>query len=624
MKNLTKIAIIFTVDISCLFMATVLAYLFRFDFYLMKKVNIPHALYMMGLLVMCYAPLFFAFKLHRVIWRYAALSDMLKLTQSVAVGYVISSIIMYIVLGLHYVPLPILPLQAFFYLGLLLASRAFYRMYRASADSVVIAKKVLIIGAGQAGEGVLRDMLQHGERGYQPIGVVDDDSSLHNRSLRGVRVYGSIASLPEQVARLRPDMLVFAIPSLSDNKLLNAVYEICNQHQIPLRVLPGLAHLTEGRVNIDALKKVEIEDLLGRESVSIVNKQLVNRLQAKVVLVTGAGGSIGSELCRQIAANRPKMLVLLDNCENNLFQLQLELRDKFPQLDIALSLTDVSRKEEIEQCFIMYQPQIIFHAAAFKHVPMLEHQLFKAAKNNVLATQRLADFSEQYQVETFVLVSTDKAVNPTNVMGMTKRLAEIYCQAKNAHAETKFVTVRFGNVLGSNGSVLPLFRKQLAAGGPLTVTDPAMTRYFMMIPEAVTLILQSFLLGEGGEVFVLDMGDPVKIVDLAEKLIQLSGRRPYTDVDIKFTGIRPGEKLFEEIFHDREQLLTTPHAKILISNTRQYAPDRVQRLYQQMREAYHARDMKLLLSCMLQLVPEYSGRYAADKSVAVNAADISL
>ena len=612
MKN-NKTAILFMVDSICLCVAYLAAYLFRFDFDLLHRINLQHAIHVLGLSFIVYMSMFFVFKMQRIIWRYASLHEMVRVAASVVCGFVLTTIVASSVFGVHYIPLSILPLQAFFYLALLVFNRAFYRLYRLNADNEIVSKKVLIIGAGQAADGILRDMLQHSERGYKPVGILDDDRSLHKRILRGVCVLGSTSNLSHFLLQIKPDMVVLAIPSLSNNDLLNRIYDACGEANIPLRVLPGLSHLTQGRINIDALKNVEIEDLLGREPVSIVNEKLIQSLHDKVVLVTGAGGSIGSELCHQIAMNRPKALSLVDNCEYNLYQCHAQLTKQFPALDVSFSLADVSRIDEMDAWFNEVRPQVVFHAAAFKHVPMLESQVFKAVKNNVLGTQLVCDLADKYQVESFVLVSTDKAVNPTNVMGVTKRLAEVYCQTKNKASKTNYITVRFGNVLGSNGSVLPLFREQLASGGPLTVTHPDMTRYFMMIPEAVTLIMQSFLLGEGGEIFVLEMGEPVKIVELAEKLISLSGQVPYKQVEIQFTGIRPGEKLFEEIFHGNENMAKTTHEKILVACCREYDLNSLEEHYQSIYQGYKARNLNTVMGAMLQLVPEYQGEYSVYK-----------
>lgn len=603
--NIKKTLALFCIDLAMLVVAFALAYFFRFDFDFIDKIDVLHASYVLILSIVVYMSLFFIFKMHKIIWRYASLLEMIQVAKSVFVGFIGVEVLSFLIFGLHYIPLSILPLQAFFYLSLIVASRAFYRIFHVHSASDKKSQKVLLIGGGQAGDGLLRDMLQDPKRSFDVVGILDDDAKLQGRVLRGVRVLGGIDLLEESLSSNQPDMVIYAIPSIANPVLLNKVYNACEKVKVPLRVLPGLSHLVQGRVNIDALKKVDIEDLLGREPVKLIHETLMNKLSDKVVLVTGAGGSIGSELCRQIAMNKPRSLSLVDNNEYHLFTCHAELIKKFPDLDITLSLSDVSQKQEIASWFEKVKPNVVFHAAAYKHVPMLETQVIKAIKNNVLGTQNVADLSDEFGVETFVLVSSDKAVNPTNVMGTTKRLAEIYCQTKNTISQTHYITVRFGNVLGSNGSVLPLFRKQLAAGGPLTVTHPDMTRYFMMIPEAVTLILQSYLLGKGGEIFVLEMGEPIKIVDLAEKLISLSGQVPYQDIDIQFTGIRPGEKLFEEIFHDAENMTRTDHQQILIANCREYQPSMIKEKMAAMADQCALEDEEGLLNLMLELVPEY-------------------
>jgi len=484
-----------------------------------------------------------------------------------------------------------------------------YRLYRDFSLETKEFTDVLIIGAGQAADGLIRDMRTNPNRQYRPMGLLDDDVTLHHRSMHGIRVLGAIDQLHEVIERYKPGMVVVAIPSLSSNDLLNTVYEQCNQQKVSLRVLPGLKQLADGRVSVDALRKVSIEDLLGRDPISLLDEKLISRFDKKIVMVTGGGGSIGSELCRQIATNRPGQLVILENNEFNLYKIERELKQNFPALQLVALLADVSNFSELERVIQHTTPQIIFHAAAFKHVPLLEYQIFSAIKNNVMATRHLADLADRYQVENFILVSTDKAVNPTNIMGMSKRIGEMYCQEKDKHSKTNFSTVRFGNVLGSAGSVLPLFREQLEQGGPLTVTDPKMTRYFMMIPEAVSLILQSFLIGQGGEIFVLDMGQPVKIVDLAEKLITLSGKIPYQQIDIQFTGIRPGEKLFEELFYDAEHLLETPLDKVFQSNCREYSQHTLHACFSAIDEALNQSDQHAALAAMCSLVPEYTGAH---------------
>ena len=487
-------------------------------------------------------------------------------------------------------------------------TRSLYRLYCQPSQKNSQYKKVLLIGGGRAAESLIRDMQTFSsDQLLKPVAILDDDPALQKRSIHGVAVVGQTHFLHQYLQQSSIDMVVIAIPSLNNPHFISEIYAIASDHQVPVRTLPGLQHLANGRVSIDALRRVSIEDLLGRDVVNMHNQDLVNRFHDKIVMVTGGGGSIGSELCRQIALNQPRCLVIVENNEYNLYRIQRELKLAYSNLSIEALLVDIANKIEINRVFASVKPHIVFHAAAFKHVPMLEYQAGSAVKNNVLATRNLADLSDQYQVQNFILVSTDKAVNPTNVMGMSKRIGEIYCQNKNSVSQTNYSTVRFGNVLGSAGSVLPLFREQLEKGGPLTVTDAKMTRYFMMIPEAVSLILQSFLLGQGGEIFVLDMGKPVKILDLAEKLIKLSGKKPYEDIGIKVTGIRPGEKLFEELFYGTENLLPTGLDKIFKAEVKQYDWDSILDAFTDMERAFHDSDQLTLLSTMTHLVPEYQG-----------------
>ena len=374
MKKFIKPVSLFSIDAILFVLSLTLAYLFRFDFNVLHKINISHAIVTLVVCFCAYMSSFFLFKIHRVIWRYASLYEMLKLAFWVFSGFVISEAVLLILFGMHYIPLSIIPLQAFFYLALLISSRAVYKMYRMNSDSRVQPKKVLIIGAGQAADGILRDMLQQTERGFKPVAVLDDDASLHGRIIRGVRVYGATNRLADCIEQLSPDLIVLAIPSLSSKSLVNTVYQTCDKHNLPLRVLPGLSQLTDGRVSIDALKRVEIEDLLGREPVTLLNQQLVSRFDDKTVMVTGGGGSIGSELCRQIALNRPRQLVIIDNNEFNLYKIERELKQRFPALRLLVLLVDVANFNELQAAMSEVQPHILFHAAAYKHVPLLEYQ----------------------------------------------------------------------------------------------------------------------------------------------------------------------------------------------------------------------------------------------------------
>lgn len=544
------------------------------------------------------------FGVYRMVWRYVSIENLfvlLKVTTAVIVSLIIVG---YFFLDHLVLSRTILILYAgFLFLGLVGARILARIIFERHKEFTLKDQRILVLGAGDACEMLLR--LYKNQHSTNTIfGILDDDSVKHGVEIHGSRVLGSLNMLNIIIESKDINLVIVATHSLPGKKM-REIYDICSRAGVKIRMVPSIDVLSSGKVRVEQIRKVQIEDLLGREPVNMVNDDLTKSLANKVVLVTGAGGSIGSELCRQIAMNKPKALSLVDNNEFHLYNIHSELSRLFPELEITMSLADISRKEEMDAWFKTVKPNIVFHAAAYKHVPMLETQMLKAVKNNIMGTQNIADLADQYAVESFILVSTDKAVNPTNIMGTTKRVAEIYCQTKNQNSKTNYITVRFGNVLGSNGSVLPLFRKQLAEGGPLTVTDPEMTRYFMMIPEAVTLILQSYTLGKGGEIFVLEMGQPVKIVDLAEKLISLSGQKPYEDIDIIFTGIRPGEKLFEEIFHDAENMTKTENEQILIAHCREYKADEIDEIFRLMFKQFAKSDKQSLLQSMIKLVPEY-------------------
>jgi FlaA1/EpsC-like NDP-sugar epimerase len=414
------------------------------------------------------------------------------------------------------------------------------------------------------------------------------------------------------------DLIVLALPSATSVQMRRLI-RLCDKTGIPVRTLPPMNRLMSGQVTLNQLREVSIDDLLGREPVKLDWQAIESELHSKKVLVSGAGGSIGSELCRQIARLEPSRLILLDNSEFNLYSIEMEVQKNFPGLEISRCLNDVVDRSAMEKIFEQFRPEVVFHAAAYKHVPMLEDQIREAARNNVLGTRVMAEMADQYGCEAFVMISTDKAVNPANVMGTSKRAAEIFCQNLNQRSQTRFVTVRFGNVLGSAGSVVPLFKQQIEAGGPVTVTHREITRYFMTIPEACQLILQASVMGAGGEIFVLDMGESVKISFLAEQMIRLSGKVPHEDIDIVYTGLRPGEKLFEELFHEKEALQSTPHEKILLARYREFDWQRLTGMLDGLAIACSTYNEEELRSLLAELVPEWSG-YRAERSQPVERA----
>lgn len=445
-------------------------------------------------------------------------------------------------------------------------TRIFVRIAFEQAQSATDkeALNVIVIGAGKGGELFIRESKKRLSERYQIEGILDDDPSLWGKKLFGIKVYGPLKDIAKLASFNEVQMVVIAIPSLNKEKLLD-ITKTAEELGLQIRILPSLDDLLIKKQMIP--EDISMEDLLGRDSINLDVEEVSACIKDKVVLITGAGGSIGSEICRQLISLNPKCIIMVDHSEYNLYKISWELEHDLKYSQFIPILANVSEYNSIKTIFENYAPQIIFHAAAYKHVPLLEKQVTQAILNNFLGTKNVAELASKYESEKFILISTDKAVNPTNVMGATKRMAEIFCQSFNENSSTNYITVRFGNVLGSAGSVVPLFKKQLKQGGPLTVTHPEITRFFMSIPEASQLVLQAGSMGKGGEIFVLDMGTPVKISELAERVISLTGKRPYKDIDIVFTGLRPGEKLYEELFYENEGHVTTKRKKIFLANS---------------------------------------------------------
>ena len=444
------------------------------------------------------------------------------------------------------------------------------------------AKRIMIVGAGTSGSVILKEMTTSSLVNGCVVCFVDDDKNKAGKFLNGVPVAGNRNDIPRLAEEYKIDEIYIAIPSASA-KERKAIIEICRETGCQVKILPGIYQLINGEVSIAKLRNVEIEDLLGRDPIRVNLDEIMGYVSGKVVLVTGGGGSIGSELCRQVASHNPKQLIIFDIYENNAYDIQLELKEKYPDLDLVVLIGSVRNTHRIETVFEKYRPDIVYHAAAHKHVPLMEDSPNEAIKNNVFGTYKTAKAADKYGTSRFVLISTDKAVNPTNIMGASKRMCEMVVQMMNARSKTDFVAVRFGNVLGSNGSVIPLFKKQIEQGGPVTVTHPDIIRYFMTIPEAVSLVLQAGAYARGGEIFVLDMGEPMKILDLAKNLIRLSGYEPDVDIPIIFTGLRPGEKLYEELLMDEEGLQDTPNKLIHIGKPIEFDMERFE---EQLEELY--------------------------------------
>lgn len=553
--------------------------------------------------------------LYRGVWRFASIPDLWNIIRAAVLGTLAISLVLFLFNRMEGVPRTVLGLYPLFLIFLLGGPRLCYRLWKDHGLKINIseAKRVLVVGAGRAGEMLVRDMRRNGT--YQPVGFLDDDARLKGANIHGLPVFGAVGRLGEIVNERSVDIVMLAIPSATGMQMRRVV-SLCDAAGVPFRTLPRLQDLVSGHSVLQELRDVSIDDLLGRDSVALDWKQISEGLAGKVVLLSGGGGSIGSELCRQIARLGPSKLVIVERSEFNLYSIELELRQHFPNLILFSCLIDVCDRVAIERVFEEYRPEVVFHAAAYKHVPMLQGQIREAVRNNVLGSQCLASAADKYGCGIFVLVSTDKAVNPANVMGATKRVAEILCQTLNRYSQTKFITVRFGNVLGSAGSVVPLFRSQIAAGGPVTVTDPEITRFFMTIPEASQLILQAAALGDGGEIFVLDMGEPIKIKYLAEQMIRLSGKVPGQDIEIVYTGLRPGEKLYEELFHDQENLAETAHKKIFLAHSRSVDRELVESVLENMQTSCEVYDVDGLNILLRGLVPEMEA--AVSKYPAVN------
>lgn len=556
-------------DIVSVVASSFLAILIRYDFQLNtvpEEFLLPIRQFMVINIVLALG-IFYLFRLYHSLWAFAGETElqnlvMACLTASVADGVGIN----FFRMGSKAVPDSYYFLYFFFLLTFLFASRFSYRFFRSRKHKLQNRKNsvsVMIIGAGEAGNAIIKEIVTSNYSTMVIRCIIDDDKNKWGSFIQGIKVVGGRDKIIESADLYDVDEILLAIPSASPTQI-RELLEICKETNCKLRSLPGLYQLANGDVNVSKLRDVEVEDLLGREPIRVDMDSILGYVQNKVVLVTGGGGSIGSELCRQIAAHKPSQLIVFDIYENNAYDLQQELKENFPELKLTVLIGSVRNTNRINSVFETYHPDIVYHAAAHKHVPLMEDSPNEAVKNNVFGTWKTAMAAAENHAQKFVMISTDKAVNPTNIMGASKRICEMIVQTFNRHYETEFVAVRFGNVLGSNGSVIPLFKKQIAAGGPVTVTHPDIIRYFMTIPEAVSLVLQAGAYAKGGEIFVLDMGEPVKILDLAKNLIRLSGYRVDEDIKIVFTGLRPGEKLYEELLMKEEGLQDTDNRLIHI------------------------------------------------------------
>lgn len=604
-----RMRILWGYDMAMVWICACLALGLRFDLSL-SSVPIEYAreVWKYGLLQMAVVSLvFYAGHLYAIMWGVSGVREMMQVLLACLVAALAQSV--GILLFDARMPRSYYVLWFVLMAGSAMIGRVSFQVLQKITDRInrflekSIPPRVMIIGAGKAGILILKEMKASEKVHGYPVCMIDDDKDKQGRVIDGVSIMGSRKDIARLVREKEIDEIYVAIPTASPEDIKD-ILKICQGTGCQVKILPGVYQLMNGEVTISRLRKVEIEDLLGREPVNVNLDEIMGYVKGKVVLVTGGGGSIGSELCRQLAGHKVKQLIIFDIYENNAYEIQQELKRKYPDLDMVVLIGSVRNTNRLDYLFRTYRPDIVYHAAAHKHVPLMEDSPNEAIKNNVLGTYKTARAAIKYKAQRFILISTDKAVNPTNIMGASKRLCEMVVQMSNQKSSTEFVAVRFGNVLGSNGSVIPLFKQQIENGGPVTVTHKDIIRYFMTIPEAVSLVIQAGAYAKGGEIFVLNMGNPVRILDMAENLIRLSGYEPYKDIDICFTGLRPGEKLYEELLMDEEGLQKTVNDRIFIGKPIDMDYDRFEKGLQRLGEAAlsETANVRLLVH---ELVPEY-------------------
>lgn len=556
--------------------------------------------------IICTIAIFYAFHLYTSLWKYASVNELVNITLAVVISGIVNAV------GMRAFQNPVPRsydiLYTMFLLAMMIGIRFFYRFVRFMKTEYFIRNRkeisnVMVIGAGDAGAAIVKELRLNETLKRRVCCMIDDDPAKKGKYVQGCLVVGGKKDIISAVERYGITKIIIAMPS-APKSTIKEIVDLCQHTECKIRILPGMYQLVSGEVSVSQLRDVEIGDLLGREQIKVNLNEILGYVQNKVVLVTGGGGSIGSEICRQLAGHGVKQLIIVDIYENNIYEIQQELKRKYPELDLVALIASVRNTHRIDEIMGKYRPNVVYHAAAHKHVPLMEDSPNEAIKNNVFGTYKTASAAGKHGVERFVLISTDKAVNPTNIMGASKRMCEMIVQTLDKFYPTEFVAVRFGNVLGSNGSVIPLFKKQIAEGGPVTVTHPDIIRYFMTIPEAVSLVLQAGAYAKGGEIFVLDMGEPVKIADLAKNLIRFSGFKVGEDIEIKYTGLRPGEKLYEELLMDEEGLQATDNNLIHIGKPIDMNEAVFMKQLKELKAASE-KDSKAIRQMVKEMVPTY-------------------
>lgn len=603
-----RVILLLAGDIIAIMLSSFLALWLRFElvFADIDRIFLESIYQYAGINIICTIAIFYAFHLYTSLWKYASVNELVNITLAVVISGIVNAV------GMRAFQNPVPRsydiLYTMFLLAMMIGIRFFYRFVRFMKTEYFIRNRkeisnVMVIGAGDAGAAIVKELRLNETLKRRVCCMIDDDPAKKGKYVQGCLVVGGKKDIISAVERYGITKIIIAMPS-APKSTIKEIVDLCQHTECKIRILPGMYQLVSGEVSVSQLRDVEIGDLLGREQIKVNLNEILGYVQNKVVLVTGGGGSIGSEICRQLAGHGVKQLIIVDIYENNIYEIQQELKRKYPELDLVALIASVRNTHRIDEIMGKYRPNVVYHAAAHKHVPLMEDSPNEAIKNNVFGTYKTASAAGKHGVERFVLISTDKAVNPTNIMGASKRMCEMIVQTLDKFYPTEFVAVRFGNVLGSNGSVIPLFKKQIAEGGPVTVTHPDIIRYFMTIPEAVSLVLQAGAYAKGGEIFVLDMGEPVKIADLAKNLIRLSGFKVGEDIEIKYTGLRPGEKLYEELLMDEEGLQATDNNLIHIGKPIDMNEAVFMRRLKELKVASE-KDSKAIRQMVKEMVPTY-------------------